>query len=54
MRINRANRLKARKYFGLHNGDGYDLHHKDSSWKTDDIERYIQWNPEDLIVLTHG
>lgn len=54
IKISRANREKARKYFGLTDNDGFDLHHKDPSWQTEDPERYIQWNPEDLIVLTHG
>lgn len=52
--ISRKNRKKAREYFGLTKGDGYDLHHVDPSWRETDIERYIQWNPEDLIVLTHA
>ena len=52
--ISRSNRAKARKYFGLSENDGYDLHHKDPNWLENDPERYIQWNPEDLIVLTHA
>ena len=28
------------------------LHHKDPSWKTNDIERYLQWNIDDLMMLT--
>ena len=30
---------------------GYVLHHKDPSWRHNDIERYKQWNIEDLIVM---
>lgn len=54
VRISRANRAKARKYFGLSDNDDFDLHHVDTKMKQTNIERYIQWNPEDLIVLTHG
>lgn len=31
---------------------GYVLHHIDPSWKENDMERYIQWNIEDLEMLT--
>mgnify|MGYP003289089356 CR=1 FL=1 len=34
--------------------EGWVLHHKDPSWKTEDPERYKQWNVEDLIPLTVG
>ena len=29
------------------------LHHIDPSWKYNDIERYIQWNTEDLQPMTN-
>ena len=32
----------------------YDLHHINPDWKENDIERYIQWNPEDLVVMEHN
>lgn len=31
---------------------GYHLHHVDKTLRHNDIERYIQWNPEDLVMLT--
>lgn len=30
----------------------YVLHHIDPSWRQNDVERYIQWNSADLIVMT--
>lgn len=33
--------------------NGWCLHHKDPSWKTEDKERYKQWNIEDLIPMTN-
>lgn len=51
--ISRRNRLSAWKYFYPEgNGmakKGYVLHHKDPHF---DVERYIQWNIEDLQMLT--
>ena len=32
----------------------YCMHHKDDSLKTNNIERYIQWNIEDLEIVTYG
>lgn len=32
----------------------YALHHIDPSWQHNDIERYIQWNIEDLEVMDYG
>ena len=48
--ISQKNRRKAAKYFNLQKG--YCMHHKDTSLKHENIKRYIQWNPEDLVVLT--
>ncbi len=31
---------------------GFHLHHKDPSWKKNDPDRYRQWNPCDVIMLT--
>lgn len=30
------------------------LHHIDPSWKENDLNRYIQWNVEDLAPMTHS
>lgn len=49
-KISDVNREKAVKYFNLQKG--YVLHHINPEWKHSDIDRYIQWNPEDLIVMT--
>ena len=48
------NHRKAWKYFGLDNSEPYKyaLHHKDQSLKYNDIDRYIEWRPEDLEVMT--
>lgn len=32
----------------------YVLHHVDKTLRHTDIERYIQWNPEDLVVMDYG
>ena len=31
---------------------GYVMHHKDESLRYNDPDRYIEWRPEDLIVIT--
>jgi len=33
---------------------GYVLHHVDTTLKDNNIERYIQWNVEDLVMMTKG
>ena len=33
---------------------GYDLHHIDQSLRKDNPERYAEWRPEDLIMVTHA
>lgn len=43
---------KAREYFCLKPGDGLVLHHKDPTLKYTNPERYDEWRPEDLIVMT--
>ena len=60
-RISDRNRYHAWKYFvnqGLIDITApsytYVLHHKDPSWRHEDIERYIQWNIEDLEVEKHS
>lgn len=56
-----ANWKKARQWFYDHDercrvweskGIKWVLHHKDSDWKTDDVERYNEWNIEDLLPMT--
>lgn len=37
-------------FFGLEKGQV--LHHVNPDLKQNDIDRYIQWNPEDLVVMT--
>lgn len=54
--ISLKNRVKAAEYFKLNelnkdNPYAYVMHHKDPSLKHNDIERYIQWNIEDLEVM---
>lgn len=50
--ISRKNRSIARKI--LNPPKGYCMHHIDPSWKTKDIERYIQWNIDDLVVMSNS
>ena len=52
--ISRLNQQKAREYFGILDDKNLVLHHIDPSWRHDDIERYIQWNIEDLVVMTRA
>ena len=54
-RISEQNHKKAVKYFGIEQSKKweYDLHHVDPNMKAENIERYILWLPEDLVVLTH-
>lgn len=60
-RISNLNKKKAWDYFvaqGVIPADAgrweYVLHHIDPLWKHNDIERYIQWNIEDLVVMRSG
>ena len=48
------NRKRAYEYFGLTVGNtqGLVLHHKDPDLIVKDIDRYNEWRPEDLVVLT--
>ena len=43
-------RHSALKYFNVQKG--YVLHHKDNTLMLTDINRYIEWRPEDLVVMT--
>lgn len=49
-----ANHKKAREYFGIKVGDYLVLHHKDPDLRHTDIERYIEWRPEDLVVMSNS
>lgn len=49
--LNYHNWYKARKELNLI-GTGLVLHHKDPNLKYTNLERYIQWNIEDLEVMT--
>ena len=50
--INLKNHKRATKEMNV--PKGYVLHHKDPSWLYNDIERYIQWNPEDLVIMSRS
>ena len=43
-------RHSALKYFNVQKG--YVLHHKDDTLMLTDVNRYIEWRPEDLVVMT--
>lgn len=32
--------------------DGYVLHHVDETLRFNDVERYIEWRPEDVVVMS--
>ena len=49
-KLNQKNHDKAAEFFCLQRG--WVLHHINSDWKRNDIERYIQWNVEDLVMMT--
>ena len=44
------NYYHAKRYFNLQKG--YVLHHKDITLRTQNVERYVLWLPEDLIPMT--
>lgn len=54
--INSHNKYLAWKYFYPEgkgkNKPGYVLHHIDDTLRHNDIERYIEWNVEDLMMIT--
>lgn len=50
MKISRENHKKAAECFNLQSG--YVLHHIDESLRHNNIERYILWLPEDLVVMS--
>ena len=43
-------RHSALKYFNVQKG--YVLHHRDITMRETNLERYIQWLPEDLVVMS--
>ena len=43
------NYYKARKYFNLQKG--WVLHHKDETLRHNNLERYLEWRPEDLVPM---
>ena len=49
--LSRRNHAKAVKYFNLQKG--FVLHHKDETLRHNDAERYIEWRPEDLVVMSN-
>ena len=51
-RIYRINRKAAADYYNLKKG--WVVHHKDINMKENDIDRYIQWNVEDLVPMTRA
>ena len=46
------NRKAAAEYYNL--PKGWILHHKDITMKENDVDRYIQWRPEDLVPMTRS
>ena len=48
--IYKINYKKAVEYFNLQKG--WVLHHKDENLKYTDIDRYIEWRPDDLLPMT--
>ena len=49
-KISRDNHKKAAEFFKLQRG--WVLHHIDPDWRHNDIERYILWDPFDLVMMT--
>lgn len=59
IKICNKNNQKARRWFKRNgfmpdSNKTYDLHHIDSSLRYNDVERYIQWNIEDLVCIEHS
>lgn len=50
-KISSKNKQKARDYFNIIGQKDLVLHHKDWTLRHNDIERYILWLPEDLVVM---
>lgn len=51
-KISRKNNNELRKKLGIKGKHNLVLHHTDPTLKYKDIDRYIQWREEDVVVLT--
>lgn len=45
---------EARKYFGIDGDTSKVMHHKDKTLRHTDLKRYLEWRPEDLVVMDRG
>ena len=52
--ISRKNKDNTRKALGIYGKRNLVLHHINTEWRHNDIERYIQWNIEDVIIMDRG
>lgn len=52
--ISGRNRTALRKKLGIDGNPNLVLHHKDPNLRWEDVDRYILWQEEDIIVLTKG
>lgn len=50
MKMAQVNRNNTKKLLNV--PAGYVMHHRDERMMYDDPERYAQWNPEDLVVMS--
>lgn len=53
-KISRNNNAITRQRLGISDNNNLVLHHVDTTMKQNNIERYIQWNEEDLQILTRA
>lgn len=51
-RISEKNRVALRKQLGIYGNVGIVLHHKDETLRHTDVERYIQWNLDDVEMIS--
>ena len=51
-KISGRNRKIRRKEFGIDGNPNLVMHHKDINMRHENVDRYIQWLPEDLVILT--
>lgn len=51
-KISNRNRDKLRKELGIKGDRTLVLHHKDTTMKFNNVDRYIEWNKEDVEVMT--
>lgn len=52
--ISRKNKDKTRKALGIYGKRNLVLHHINPEWRHNDIERYIQWNIDDVVIMDRG